>query len=82
MSKVDLRIDDLDADILAVTAAKLQEFNLRISNIAQERDKYASVVTRHLERLAVAKGIAFADHDFDIATKSFIPKLPAADPPA
>lgn len=80
MSKVDLRIDDLDADQLGVIVGKLQEFNMRVANITAERDKYASIAERHLIRLASEKGIDPTAHDFDLGTKSFVPKLQPVTP--
>lgn len=78
MSKVvDMQIDDLDAEILSVTVEKLNEYNARLMNLSKERDKYAGIVTRHLDRLATDKGLVTANFDFDIGTKSFVPKLVA-----
>lgn len=87
MSKVNLQIEDLDADILAITGAKLQEFNNRVQAIVKERDKYASIVQRHLVRMAENLGIDPAQYDLDLGNRIFVqkvqpdPVIPAETPP-
>lgn len=71
----DLRVDDLDAEILNITSGKMTEFNQKVAHVVKERDMYASIVERHLLRLAAEKGIDAAVHDFDLGTRSFVPKL-------
>jgi len=71
----DLTIDDLDIDILSQTLPNLQLWDLKLANIQKERDKVASVVTRHMARIADAKGIILEDHDINLAEKRFVPKL-------